>query len=242
MEVAREIQSILIPKTTPKIPGYSVGMMYRGAEEVSGDYIDFIEVKKGFWGMVVADVSGKGVPGGLVMAQTRSTLRTVAQEHVSPSQVLSMTQRKLYLDIRPDMFVTASYLVLDAAHATTTMARAGHPAALVFVQKNQRVELALPSGVAIGITEPETFESLLIEKKIAMAPGDFIFLYTDGVDESCNAIQELFGHKRIIESLESSAKLPAQEIVARLEEAIKTFIQKAPQHDDMTMIVLKRDN
>ncbi len=175
------------------------------------------------------------------MAQTRSTLRSVAQEYSSPKKALTLTQNKLYGDIRPDMFITASYMILDTASSTITLARAGHPAALLFFKEKKHCELALPSGVAIGITEPYMFETLLVEKKIELKPGDFIFLYTDGVDESCNEAKELFGNQRVIKCLEANAHLSAQEIVARLEKAIQMFVQTAPQHDDMTMIVLKRE-
>lgn len=241
MEMAREIQGILIPKAAPALAGYSLGMLYLGCEEVSGDYLDFLDVGQGSWGMVVADVSGKGVPGGLVMAQFRSTLRSLAIGNKSPGKVLAQTQEKLHGDMRADMFVTVSYLVLDAAKHSLTITRAGHPAALLYRYATRRCELLAPSGVALGIAEPAIFESFLSEKKVLLEPGDLLLMYTDGVDESCNNRQELFGNRRLVECLQTEAALPANQIIERISQAIKKFIQDAPQHDDMTMIVLKRE-
>jgi serine phosphatase RsbU (regulator of sigma subunit) len=241
MEMAREIQAILIPKAAPVLPGYSLGMLYLGCEEVSGDYLDFIDVGAGAWGMVVADVSGKGVPGGLVMAQFRSTLRSLALGVRSPGKVLAQTQEKLHGDMRPDMFVTVSYLVLEAAKHSLTITRAGHPAALFYHHATRRCELLAPSGVALGIAEPPIFEAFLTEKQLRLEHGDLLLMYTDGVDESCNSYQELFGNRRLVECLEREAGLSADRIIERIRQTIDEFIQGAPQHDDMTMIILKRD-
>jgi serine phosphatase RsbU (regulator of sigma subunit) len=241
MEMAREIQGILIPKAAPALAGYSLGMLYLGCEEVSGDYLDFINVGRGCWGMVVADVSGKGVPGGLVMAQFRSTLRSLALGTSSPGKVLAQTQEKLHGDMRPDMFVTVSYLVLDVSQHSLTITRAGHPAALLYRHTTGTCELLAPSGVALGIAEPAIFESFLGEKKVRLEPGDLLLIYTDGVDESCNNQQVLFGNRRLVQCLQQEAALPADQIIGRIRATIDNFIQGAPQHDDMTMIVLKRE-
>lgn len=239
MELARQIQTLLVPKKSPTLPGYSIGMLYRAAQEVSGDYFDFIELGHGQWGIVMADVSGKGIPGGLVMAQTRATLRTVAPASTSPRETLSKTQRQLDQDIREDMFITLSYLVLDVAKKQLCLARAGHLGALVYRQALGRCEMEMPAGIAIGIADPDTFERKLSEKTIKLHPGDFIFLYTDGIDEASDEANQLFGLNRLVKCLVASASLRAEKIITRVEQAVRAFAGNAPQNDDMTMIVIK---
>jgi serine phosphatase RsbU (regulator of sigma subunit) len=239
MEIAQAIQNLLVPKYSPKISGYSVGKLYRSAQEVSGDYFDFFQLNKGFWGMTVADVSGKGVPGGLVMAQLRSILRSIARDNQSPANILSQTEHHLAPDMREDMFVTISYMVLDPERRIVNLARAGHPAAIVYRRATRKCELELPNGVAVGISRPDVFDEVLEEKKIKLNPGDCILLYTDGVDEASNPEQDLFGIDRICDCLVKNAKWSAQKIIDQLDSQVREFADGIPQHDDMTMILVK---
>lgn len=239
MEIAQRIQNLLVPKSAPRIAGFSVGMLYRAAEEVSGDYYDFLDLGRGAWGMTVGDVSGKGVPGALVMVETRSALRSFALSTRSPREVLSLTNRQLSPDLPENMFITLSYLVLDPAARTATISRAGHLAALVYRQATGACEREQSAGIAIGIADPGTFDGLLTEGSIRLQPGDMILLYTDGLDEAVNAGQELFGSQRLVDVLKRAAGQDAQAIVAELDRAVRAFTGEAPQADDMTMILLK---
>jgi serine phosphatase RsbU (regulator of sigma subunit) len=239
MEIAQRIQGMLVPKTSPKIPGYSISMFYRAAEEVSGDYFDFINIGKGLWGMAVADVSGKGVPGALVMAQTRSVLRSIAPLTASPAKVLSRTNLMLYKDLPENMFVTISYLVLDTAKRSVNLSRGGHLAAVIYRKNAKKCEQEMPTGIAIGISEPETFDLMLTERTVKLEPGDFILMYTDGVDEATNSAQELFGNRRLLEALTKSAALKAAGIVDYVQRSVEAFVGAAPQADDITMILVK---
>lgn len=239
MEIAQRIQNMLVPKAAPRLPGYSVGMLYRAAEEVSGDYFDFIDLGRGQWGMTVADVSGKGVPGALVMAQTRALLRSSAGIGLSPAKTLSRTNLLLYRDLPENMFVTLSYLVLDTTKRSVTLSRGGHLAAIIYRAATRTCELEMPTGIAIGISDPETFDLMLTERGVRLAPGDFILMYTDGVDEATNLQQELFGSQRLIAALNGASQLTAPEIVGAVEQAIQGFVGTAPQNDDITMILLK---
>jgi serine phosphatase RsbU (regulator of sigma subunit) len=241
MEIAQRIQNALIPKHCPEIPGYSLSALYRGALEVSGDYYDFIPVDAKHWGIVVGDVSGKGVPAGLVMAQMRSTLRSLAPHALSPQAVLTRIQEQMYPDLRDDMFVTASYLVLDPAAGSLILSRAGHLAAWVYRHAQRRFELALPTGIAIGISDPDTFAWILKEETIHLRHGDFIFLYTDGVDEAYNRQREFFGSERLQQTLLSAANDPAPAIVAALDRTLRDFVADGIQTDDITMVLVKAE-
>jgi sigma-B regulation protein RsbU (phosphoserine phosphatase) len=241
MEIANQIQKMLVPKVSPSIPGYSIGQMYRSAEEVGGDYFDFIDLGKQQWGMVVADVSGKGVPGALVMAQTRAVMRSIAHDSTSPAKVLARTNAQLYGDMRENMFVTLSYFVLDAPKRSVTLSRAGHLAALIYRRASRTCEIEMPIGIAIGISDPETFELMLTESKVKLNPGDFILVYTDGVDEAANINKELFGADRLVQTLIQSADQSADQIVKSIDKAIRDFTRGAAQSDDITMILIKAE-
>ncbi len=241
MALAKDIQKLLVPKSNPVIPGFSIGTLYRSAEEVSGDYFDFIELGKNNWGLAIADVSGKGVPGGLVMAQLRATLRSVAQESFSPGKILARTNRQLYCDMRQDMFITISYAVFDPEKKTLALARGGHPGAIVYRAESKTFNVEMPAGIAIGIAEPDVFEQIMQEKKIKLNPGDFVLLFTDGVDEAGNAEDVLFGMERMLGILSGLAVETAESIVKKLDAAVDRFRAGAPQNDDVTMIVVKAE-
>src|SRR5438270_1536405 len=140
LEIARDIQRILLPSEAPAINGFQISGLNVPASQVSGDYFDYIEVDKERLGVAIADVSGKGVPASLIMAICRSVLRSQAPENSSPSEVLKKVNRQLYPDIREDMFISMAYLVLDHVRATVTLSRAGHDAPLLY----RRATHALP--------------------------------------------------------------------------------------------------
>ncbi len=241
MLIAKEIQNLLIPKKTPAIAGYNVGMLYRSAQELSGDYLDFFDLGKGHWGMIVADVSGKGLPGGLVMTQTRSLLSLLAQSSLAPGKTLSTVSRHMQDDIQENMFITATYAVLNAKQHTLAFARAGHVPLLVFRQATKTLEAFKPVGIAIGAADADIFTKVLAEECLELHPGDFIFLYTDGIDEACNAQSELFGLERLKAAILACAHLPAAGIIEHIDHTLKVFVGTSAQNDDMTMIVLKRE-
>lgn len=241
MAIAKEIQDLLIPKKAPALNGFSIGMLYRSAMEVSGDYLDFLELDTNHWGMIVADVSGKGIPGGLVMAQTRSVLHSIARNSLSPAKTLATINRQLINDIRENMFVTSSYLILDVGKRQLSLARAGHLAAIVYRRAQSSLELVKPVGIAIGATDAEIFEKVLAEATVVLNPGDFIFLHTDGIDEATNNQNELFGMERLHKILIKTAGQDAPSIIQTVDQQVKTFLGAAPQNDDMTMILVKRN-
>ncbi len=242
MLIAKEIQNLLVPKKTPSIPGYNVGMLYRSAQELSGDYLDFFELGKGHWGMIVADVSGKGLPGGLVMAQTRSILSLLAQTSLSPAKTLASVSRHMQDNIQENMFITTTYVVLNAGQHTMAFARAGHVPLLVYRRATHKLESFKPVGIAVGAADAGLFTKVLAEEQLTLDAGDFIFLYTDGIDEACNVQSELFGLDRLKAAILDCAHLSAAGIVEHIDQTLKIFVGHGAQNDDMTMIVLKRED
>src|SRR6266705_4871037 len=150
LEIARDIQRILLPEKPPAIPGFEIAGLNIPARQVSGDYFDYIRVDEHRLGLAIADVSGKGVPASLIMAICRSVLRSQAPQNPSPADVLKAVNRQLYPDIKEDMFISMAYLILDHVHNGVTLARAGHDAPLLYQQKSQNVTPLKTPGMVVG--------------------------------------------------------------------------------------------
>src|SRR3954449_1681105 len=139
LEIARDIQRILLPSEAPAVPGFEISGINVAARQVSGDYFDYVDVGGDKLGVAIADVSGKGVPASLIMAICRSVLRSQATKNPSPADVLKHVNRQLYPDIREDMFISMAYLILDSVNNRVTLARAGHDAPLLYKRSDQTV-------------------------------------------------------------------------------------------------------
>src|SRR2546423_550400 len=151
LEIARDIQRILLPAEAPKVDGFEISGVNVPARQVSGDYFDYIKIDEERLGVAIADVSGKGVPASLIMAICRRVLRSQAMGNSSPTDVLQKVNRQLYPDIKEDMFISMAYLVLDHARGTVTLARAGHDAPLLYQAKNKTVTPLKTPGMVVGI-------------------------------------------------------------------------------------------
>jgi sigma-B regulation protein RsbU (phosphoserine phosphatase) len=151
LDVARDIQRILLPAGAPEIAGFEIAGINIPASHVSGDYYDYISIDEDHWGIAIADVSGKGVPASLIMAMCRSVLRSVARTGESAAGVLRQVNRQLYPDIREDMFISMAYLVIQKSADAIMLARAGHDAPLLFRAADRTVAKVNPPGMALGI-------------------------------------------------------------------------------------------
>src|SRR3954447_7009244 len=183
LQIARDIQRILLPAEAPKIDGFDISGLNVPARQVSGDYFDYIKVDEERLGVAIADVSGKGVPASLIMAICRSVLRSQAIGNTSPAEVLQKVNRQLYPDIKEDMFISMAYLVLDHARSAVTLARAGHDAPLLYAQKTGQVSPLKTPGMVVGIDSGDVFDRLTKDVAVPLEPGDCILLYTDGITE-----------------------------------------------------------
>jgi sigma-B regulation protein RsbU (phosphoserine phosphatase) len=237
---AREVQRVLLPQDDPKVKGFRLHGMNLAARIISGDYYDYIELTDGKYGVVVADVSGKGVAAGLLMAMCRSLLRAVALSHESPSKVLAAVNRYLFPDIREDMFISLNYGVLDPETGRMVFARAGHDPALVFRKTTGTVEALRPRGLALGIDQGEVFERVTEDCVVEMESGDCVLFFTDGVKEAMNADEEEFGMERLSEVFCESAVLGAEEVVKRVQEAVEKFSGEGAQMDDVTIVAIEK--
>ncbi len=239
LDLARQIQANLLPKKVPKIRGMDLQAFYRSAKEVGGDYYDLIPLTAQHFGIAVGDVSGKGVQGSLVMAMTRAVLRSVAPGVPSAARTLIRVNHTLAKDLKPGSFVTLIYLVVDVVARTLNVARAGHNPLLIYHSEKRTCEFLNPSGIALGFDAGPIFERTIRETTVPLAKGDVIVAYTDGVVESMDPDRTLYGNDRFQKVVTSHAHAPATGIVQALVADLDRHQGSAPQHDDISIVVLK---
>jgi len=240
LEIARDIQRILLPSEAPSVNGFEISGINIPARQVSGDYFDYIKVDDERLGVAIADVSGKGVPASLIMAICRSVLRSQATQNPSPADVLQKVNRQLYPDIKEDMFISMAYLILDHAHNGVVLSRAGHDAPLLYKSSSQTVTPLKPPGMVLGIDSGNVFDRLTSDVAVPLERDDCLVLYTDGVTEAIDTEGNEFGVERVIQSLRASAMNGASAIVTRLIDDLRNFVGSHPQNDDITLIAIRK--
>src|SRR3989440_947305 len=193
LRVAQLIQKTLLPKDLPALPGWKVNAYYQAARQVGGDFYDFIYLDDGRLGLVIGDVTDKGVPAALLMATTRSVLRAVAQRVVKPGQVLERVNEIIYQDIPPKMFVTCLYALLDPETGQLLYANAGHDLPYHRHQVSEVTELRA-TGMPLGLMPGMKYE----EKETRLAYGESILFYSDGIVEAHNSDRGMYGFPRLM--------------------------------------------
>ncbi|MCH8872584.1 SpoIIE family protein phosphatase, partial [candidate division KSB1 bacterium] len=241
MQVAQEIQQTLLPMEFPDLDGYELSAYYEAAKEVGGDYYDFVEVDKDTLGIAVADVSGKGVPGSLVMAMIRQTLRTEARGLKDAAEVLARVNSFIVDDIKKGMFVTVFYLIIDTKNRSLNYASAGHNPMILYRSSTKQTYYLNPKGFPIGVQLPEKdfFKKYIESDTIKLAKDDILLVYTDGITEAMNSKRELFGEERLQKALHKYGHLDAAEFVEKLKDSIYSFTEGNPQYDDITLVAIK---
>jgi phosphoserine phosphatase RsbU/P len=240
LEIARDIQRILLPAEAPAINGFQISGINVPARQVSGDYFDYIQVDDERLGVAIADVSGKGVPASLIMAICRSVLRAEAARNPSPADVLRKVNRQLYPDIKEDMFISMAYLILNHQREGVTLARAGHDSPLLYSRQSQAVNPVKPPGMVVGIDSGSVFDRLTVDFAVPLERDDCLVLYTDGVPETLNSEGDEFGIERMMQSVHASAANGAQAIVKKVIDDVRDFTGSAPQNDDITLIAIRK--
>ncbi|MCA8917725.1 MAG: PP2C family protein-serine/threonine phosphatase, partial [Planctomycetes bacterium] len=238
--MAKEIQENLLPSVVPEIPGYDIGVYYEPSKEVGGDYYDFFTVDRDHLGMVCADVSGKGIPGSMVMMMAKALITSNARRNYSPRDVFIQTNQVLAKDIKRGMFVTAFYMVLDIPTARLTLASAGHNPLLLYRAATKQCVEVNPGGIALGFDKDgRLFERNMKEEVIQLQRGDRAVIYTDGVTEAMSPTGEEFGEERLQAITIQAATRSSAEYLTTLVNAIQGHAQTDDQHDDITIVTLK---
>jgi len=235
MEVARELQQSILPQRYPAIPGFSCAARSRPARWVGGDFYDIIQLDNGSVGLVMADVSGKGIPAALYGALTRSLIHAEAKRGTSPRDVLLSVHRLLLEMTQADMFVTVFYGVLDPVRGILRYVRAGHDRPLLLRPSTGRCQLMAPKGMLLGILEQVRLE----EAEEDLLPGDLLVIYSDGITEATSSTGEFFDVERLCETVRAAAELGVEELCQHIFDRVDRFQAGAAQHDDMTLMVVQ---
>lgn len=237
LEIARGIQQSFLPESAPKIPGIDLEGFNLPAAEVGGDFYDFIPVGSTSWGLVIADVSGKGVPAALFMALSRTLIRASASRNPDPVASIRDANRFIYLDSKTSMFVTLFYAILDIRNKTLTFINAGHNPPLLLHHGSDGINLLKARGIALGVIDEVDLESV----EVRLDHGDLVVLYTDGVTEATDEHDREYGVERLTSIIHKSRHLPAKEIITSIVSDIAAFAGTRPQFDDITLMILKVD-
>lgn len=237
---ASDIQRVLLPRSAPALSDYEIAAEYRAARHVSGDYFDYVRVDEDRYGIVIGDVSGKGIAASLIMAMCRSNLRTRAPENLSPAAVLHSVNHSIFPDIREDMFVSLLYLIVERGSNEVTLARAGHEPPLLFHKSTGLIEIVETSGMAAGIDEGPVFKRSVKDYRFQMESGDILLLYTDGLIESVSASGEEFGIERLCEMLIAHREESSQNLVNSIIAEADRFTAGTSQMDDITLIAIEK--
>ncbi|HEX6385756.1 MAG TPA: SpoIIE family protein phosphatase [Anaerolineae bacterium] len=242
LAVGRQIQVSMLPPGVPVVPGWQFSAVYEPAKQVGGDFYDFFELpgEPGRLGLVIADVSGKGVPAALFMALSRTIIRNNALRGRSPADTLIWANRFIQEDSQTDMFLTAFYAALHTNSGRLTFANAGHNRPLWWRATLGEFEELVASGIVLGVLDDVELE----ERESEIAPGDVLIFYTDGVTESMNRSYEEFGVARlkavVSDALEPKPNPAAQAVLNAVLDAVKSFTGDALQYDDFTLFVVCR--
>jgi serine phosphatase RsbU (regulator of sigma subunit)/anti-sigma regulatory factor (Ser/Thr protein kinase)/transposase/TolA-binding protein len=241
MQVAQEIQHTLLPSSFPQIEGYEIASYYEAAREVGGDYFDFVEVDRDALGIVVADVSGKGVPGSLIMTMIRTALRTEARGNKNAADVLARVNDFVINDMKRGMFVTVFYMILDSHNRTINYASAGHNPMILYRGQSQKSYYLNPRGFPIGINLPDRalFRKSIESDTIHLKENDLLIAYTDGITEAMNPQRERFGEERFLSVVRKGGHLKVDPLVDRIRDEIKSFTGGEAQSDDITLVAIK---
>ncbi len=239
LEIAHRVQLGLLPKTNPTVSGFDIAGICIPALEVGGDYFDFVDLHEGNLGIAVGDVSGKGIPAAIYMTLTKGILQSHAGEDPSPKHVLSKVNSLMYRTIERNWYVSMFYAVLDSRRRLLRFARAGHNPGIIFRTGESQARLLQTAGIGLGLDPGEKFNRTLVEGELQISPGDTLVLYTDGFTEAMNSDTEEFGEERFLDILQRYKNSSASELVQHIIAAVREFVGEQPQHDDMTLVVLK---
>lgn len=237
---AQEVQRVLLPDNSPEIDCYDIHGDNIPAKSISGDYFDYMTMKDGKTGIIIADVSGKGIPAGLLMAAFRSALRSIAIHHHSPSAALAQVNKSIYPDIKEDMFISAAFVILDPDSNEVLLSRAGHNPPFLYKIGSDSVEKLKPKGLAIGIDEGSVFKKITQDATVSLDKGDSILLYTDGLIEAFNERGEEFGTDRLMRAFKDNTGTSSVSVVENLQRDTEHFVGTEAQADDMTLVCIEK--
>ncbi|HTY37195.1 MAG TPA: PP2C family protein-serine/threonine phosphatase [Bacteroidota bacterium] len=237
MMVAQQMQKRLLPQKIPMHPSLDVAAVSEPSLEVGGDYYDFIRLDADRLGVVVGDVSGKGVSAAFYMAEVKGIFQALSRVAASPRDLLLRANQALVDSLERNAFISLVYAIFDGGRSTVTLARAGHCPMIHVSGETSR--MVRPSGLGLGLTHDRIFEESTQELTISLRSGDICIFYTDGLSESRNAEGEEFGYDRIVDVALRDRKSGAESIKNSILQEIRNYTGNSTYADDMTLVVVK---
>ncbi len=239
LDIAREVQSSLLPRSVPEVEGIDLAAVCLAANEVGGDYYDFIPLENHRLGIAIGDVSGKGIQAAFFMTLAKGFLQTLSREYEHPKDVLYRLNELFYENVPRGTFVSMVYGVLDLKQRTFTFARAGHNPIILHRLGEATGQTLRPTGIAIGLTRGHEFVEQMESNTISLDPSDVLVFYTDGLSEATNQEKEQYGEERMLHRIAELKEPDAQAVLQYLTDDIARFTKGTPRHDDMTAVVLR---
>jgi sigma-B regulation protein RsbU (phosphoserine phosphatase) len=226
----------MLPATCPQIEGFEIAAFSVSAREVGGDFYDFIEMDETKAGFVIGDVTGKSVSGALVMSASRSVFRMLSEQELGVSDSMIRANRRLKKDVKTGMFVALLYAVLNSRDKSVSLCSAGQTQPVYFSASSRKAALLETEGdtFPLGILDDANYQ----ETRLELGGGDKMVFYTDGIVEAMNEQEEMFGFERLVEIVQKSQSATADELLREIIDTVRTFTGSAPQHDDLTAIVV----
>jgi sigma-B regulation protein RsbU (phosphoserine phosphatase) len=235
LEIAREVQEQLFPQELPRVPGLELAGRCRPARGVGGDYYDFLALGPQRFGIAIGDVSGKGIPAALLMASLQASLRGQASFGTRDlSELMERVNKLICASSSPNRYATFFYAEYAPARHRLAYVNAGHNAPML-LRADGQLERLEAGGPVVGLIEFASYAAAEVE----LRPGDVLLGYTDGLSEAMNTADEEWGEERLAQALRAAAALPAAQAVERLIAEADAFAAGAPQHDDMTLLVVR---
>ena len=236
LQVAYKVQASLLPANLPQFPGWEFAARWQPAREVAGDYYDFIKGPGEGLGLIIADVTDKGMPAALFMAFTRSIVRASLDRAQKPEEALGRANQLICSESSYGFFVTLVYALIRPNSNEVIYVNAGHNPPLIYKSRKSQLEKLARTGIPLGIEPDSIFE----QANVSLNQEDFILFYTDGLVDAVDAKGDRFGMERLQQVLLDNGSSPAVEIIAAIEDSLAAFVGETIQYDDITLLVAKR--
>ena len=242
LRLASSIQRYLLPENLPQTDSLEFAVKYLPQQLIGGDFYDFFKLPHGKIGVVIGDVSGKGIPAAILMALCQTKLRYIAMSGKSPAQTLCLLNSEMVHAMRSDMFITIIYLVIDPKSGEARFARAGHePPLLARADSDEAAQPLKSSGMALGMVSEELFDEVMEDASFKMNSGDVLVLYTDGLTEAANPEGGEFTAKKLAQTISTLRSRNANDLNDEIIKSVESFMGPGNKYgDDLTLLTVKK--
>ena len=242
LRLASSIQRYLLPENLPQTESLEFAVKYLPQQLIGGDFYDFFKLPHGKIGVVIGDVSGKGIPAAILMALCQTKLRYIAMSGKSPAQTLCLLNSEMVHAMRSDMFITIIYLVIDPKSGEARFARAGHePPLLARADSDEAAQPLKSSGMALGMVSEELFDEVMEDASFKMNSGDVLVLYTDGLTEAANPEGGEFTAKKLAQTISTLRSRNANDLNDEIIKSVEAFMGPGNKYgDDLTLLTVKK--